>query len=175
LENKVITKNYDHNLFGFPLLIQNVTDYKYITYPRRRYVEEKSSIIYLYDIPIQHLNDHWRPGSIIPEINYLEKETPLQDLDQYTLKLFTSYVKDPVHFLEENKFYRDRMKDYWCFDHKQIEECFQDFLVANVSKTDPSIFKFYLLKLEKDWQAVFLYEPSYEDLIKSQFLCLPRP
>ena len=64
------------------------------------------------------------------------------------------------------------MKDYWCFDHKQIEECFQDFQEAKCLKTDPSIFRFYLSKLEKDWQAVFLYEPSYEDLIKSQFLCL---
>lgn len=175
MENKVIIKNYNHNLFGFPLIIQNITNYKQITYPRRKHIEEKSSIIYLYDIEIQSLNEHWRPGAIIPELDWLKNQPLLTDINSDALKLFISYCKDPVGFLDDNKFYHERMKDYWCFDHKQIEECFQDFQEANVSKTDPSIFRFYLSKLEKDWQAVFLYEPSYEDLIKSQFLCLPHP
>lgn len=173
MENKIIN-NYNHTLFNFPLKIQNITIHKHIEYPRRKFIEERLCEIYLFDIKILSLNNHWRPGSEIAELNYLQNEPLPPERDQEVLKLFVSYCKDPVGFLDEDKFYTGAMKDYWCFEHERIEDCLEDFLQSISHKTDSKIFESYLLKLEKDWRAVFFSEPSYEDLIKSQFLCLPR-
>ena len=173
MENKTIN-NYNHTLFNLPLKIQNITTHKHIQYPRRKFIEERLCEIYLFDIKILLLNNHWRPGSEIVELDWLKNEPALTDIDRDAIKLFVSYCKDPVGFLDDNKFYHEHMKDYWCFEHGRIEDCLEDFLSVFAHKTDPSIFQFYLSKLEKDWRAVFFSEPSYEDLIKSQFLCLPR-
>lgn len=175
MEEQITEKNYYFNLFNIPLKFCNSTFYKTITYPRRQFIKKETCKVYLYNSQIYSMDRHWRPGEILSELEWLSEVKPLDEDDQRVFEQFASYCMDPVAFLEDNKFYHNGMKDYWCFDHKQIKDCFIDFLsVELVHKTDLNVFELYLSKLEKDWRAVFFSEPSYEDLIKSRFLCLPR-
>lgn len=170
MEDRIIQNNYEEMMYGFPLVINNFTKYQSYNGRRGSFIKLYCDV-YFGEHKIISLDRHWRPGEKIKELAWLK-----------VFKEFVNYCKDPVKFQEDQPVYHTNMKDYWCFEHQDIYQSFQDFVSVQglLVPFFPPLFKtkidwitnfnFNPTILEDDWANTFKSEMTDYDLIVAGFI-----